>query len=118
MDTGSKHRRRVTVAVCLGAALLLTAGHALAVKPYFPQPLAPELPHSIEIGYDRPGSDYRNFAITSGSEAQCQDACLREQRCRAWTYVRPGYQGPQARCWLKGVAPPAVRNNCCVSGLK
>jgi hypothetical protein len=119
MHTHLHRSPRLARLACLGGALLLlAAGPALAVKPYYAPPLTPELPHSVEIGYDRPGSDYRNFAMQSGSESQCQDACLRDQRCRAWTYVRPGYQGPQARCWLKGTAPGAVPNDCCVSGLK
>jgi hypothetical protein len=38
--------------------------------------------------------------------------------CRAWTFVKPGVQGPQARCWLKHQAPEARPHPCCISGVK
>jgi hypothetical protein len=46
----------------------------------------------------------------------CRSACLNERQCRAWTYVKPGHQGPTARCWLKTVAPAPQANSCCTSG--
>ena len=32
--------------------------------------------------------------------------------------MRPGYQGSNARCWLKNAVPPQTPANCCISGVK
>ena len=69
-----------------------------------------------ETGIDRRGSDFANFDLSSADPEQCQSACNGSQSCQAWTYVNPGIQGPKPRCWLKSVMPPAIINNCCVSG--
>lgn len=71
----------------------------------------------LEKGFDRPGSDYKNFPLDGGPE-RCQQACAEDPNCKAFTWVRPGVQGPQARCWLKGGVPSAVSNANCVSGVK
>ena len=65
---------------------------------------------------DRPGSDYTSFNLVGNNPADCQNACVRDSRCRAWTFVKPGVQGPTARCWLKSAIPAPVANGCCVSG--
>jgi hypothetical protein len=64
---------------------------------------------------DRPGGDYKNFDLNGEYPSDCRDACSKDQKCQAWTYVRPGVQGPKARCWLKASVPPARPNNCCIS---
>jgi PAN domain len=69
-----------------------------------------------EFGMDRVGGDYRNFDATLDPDG-CAAACKAETRCRAWTYVRPGYQGPSARCYLKSRVTPPRRKPCCVSGV-
>ncbi|MCB9997387.1 MAG: PAN domain-containing protein [Methylobacteriaceae bacterium] len=71
---------------------------------------------TYEINVDRPGADYSNFAIRGGPRA-CQLACADDGDCRAWTYVRRGYQGRSARCWLKSDIPGSVPSPCCVSGV-
>lgn len=71
----------------------------------------------FEPGTDRGGSDYRSFDLSYDSPELCQRTCRSEQRCKAWTYVRPGVQGPRARCWLKHSVPAPRANNCCVSGV-
>lgn len=71
---------------------------------------------SFEIGWDRPGYDYSNFELKNPREILCQWSCQKDGRCRAWTFVKPGLQGPYARCWLKYAVPRAVRNTCCTSG--
>jgi hypothetical protein len=65
---------------------------------------------------DRPGADYKNFMIDNwaGCEATCND----EGRCVAWTYARPGLQGPRGHCWLKTAVPHPVENKQTVSGVK
>jgi hypothetical protein len=70
-----------------------------------------------ETNIDRPGGDIRNFATGAGQLSACQAACDEDNRCTTWTYVRPGVQGPAARCWLKNSYPPAVVNDCCTTGM-
>ena len=71
-----------------------------------------------ERGIDRPGSDYRNFDLARPDPALCEAACANDNRCKAWTWVRPGHQGSNARCWLKYRVPAAQASNCCVSGTR
>jgi PAN domain len=62
------------------------------------------------------GSDYRH--VDSLTAAQCQAACAKETQCKAWTWVKPGVQGPSAKCWLKNAVPAKSSNACCISGMK
>jgi hypothetical protein len=75
---------------------------------------------SVERGYcqetgNRAGGDYANFWLDWG---QCRAACEADARCQAWTYVKPGFHGPAARCWLKTVVPQLRAHACCISGVK
>ena len=65
---------------------------------------------------DRPGLDYKFFALDSPEPSLCSDACLKDPACKAWTYVKPGVQGEKAMCWLKNGIPGAKSDKCCVSG--
>ncbi len=69
----------------------------------------------FEPNTDRPGLDYKNFTVTAAS--LCQDTCKKDSNCKAWTYVKPGIQGPQARCWLKNAVPSAITSSTCISGV-
>jgi hypothetical protein len=72
----------------------------------------------IEFSIDRYGGDYRNFEIApDATGAACKAACDAESRCRAWTYVRPGYLGPSARCYLKDKITRPRHKLCCISGV-
>ncbi len=71
-----------------------------------------------EPDMDRPGQDYKNFDLDSDNANICESACNNEASCRAWTYVKPGVQGPKARCWLKTGIPEIRGSTCCVSGIK
>jgi hypothetical protein len=73
---------------------------------------------ATEYGIDRFGGDYRNFELPSDPTADsCRVACQGEGKCRAWTYLRPGYFGTAARCFLKDrIMTPRYRP-CCVSGV-
>jgi hypothetical protein len=114
---------------------VVAAGPALAQNPPpipphlqgVPPPLVPRPPTSDLIGMvtiepdtTRHGGDYRSFLI----EAQranahiCRDACLREPRCVAFTYVHPEGRAGAAQCWLKSSAPLARPDTCCVSGVR
>jgi hypothetical protein len=73
---------------------------------------------SLENDIDRPGLDYRAFDLPEPRPELCQAECARESTCRAFTYVKPGYQGSQGRCWLKASVPEPTPNPCCISGVK
>jgi hypothetical protein len=72
----------------------------------------------MEYNTDRAGSDYKSFGLVQADPALCQASCNKQPKCKAWTYVKPGIQGPKARCWLKNSVPSAKANSCCVSGVK
>jgi PAN domain len=73
---------------------------------------------SIEYSIARHGGDYKAFATaTDPAGAPCRSACEADHRCRAWTYVRPGYNGASARCHLKSKIPRPHRKPCCISGV-
>jgi|tagenome__1003787_1003787.scaffolds.fasta_scaffold19877573_1 hypothetical protein len=67
---------------------------------------------------NRWGGDYTGFDIGSDHVEVCENTCKDDTKCLAWTYVKPGIQGPQARCWLKNVIPAISNDVCCVSGTK
>lgn len=73
---------------------------------------------SLEIDTDRPGSDLHGFNVAQANPAMCQSSCTNDAQCVAWTYVKPGIQGPAPRCYLKNAVPASTRNACCVSGAK
>jgi len=74
------------------------------------------MPQNMDV--NRGGRDYRNFAMAAAEPTRCAEACADESRCRAYTYVPPGRQGPAARCWLKDGVPPASDADGLVSGVK
>ncbi|MBI1385798.1 MAG: hypothetical protein GC150_12890 [Rhizobiales bacterium] len=105
-----RHALRLVVAGFLGLAA--TASIAMAQG-------------GVETNTDRPGNDLgppielefrQNSFLTF--EAECQGLCAGNRRCVAWTMVKPGVQGPKARCYLKNRVPAPRRNNCCSSGVK
>ena len=73
---------------------------------------------ALETNTDRPGMDYSNFDLASANPSLCEQACNADPSCRAFTYVKPGYQGANARCWLKNDIPSATPSDCCDSGVK
>jgi hypothetical protein len=70
-----------------------------------------------EWNTDRPGMNIRNFDLSAADPKLCEDACNSNPNCKAYTYVKPGVQGANARCWLKSGVPSPVKNSCCVSGV-
>jgi hypothetical protein len=72
----------------------------------------------IEYSIDRHGGDYRNFTLDPDpAAAPCRAACEGDNRCRAWTYVRPGYGAASARCYLKSRITRPRSKPCCISGV-
>src|SRR5262249_22186707 len=91
--------------------------HALAciLALTLPQRLFAQSSTDMEFFTDRPGMDYKDYAV--GDPELCQAACANESRCAAYTYVKPGVQGAAAHCWLKSGVPNPVQNECCISGV-
>ena len=72
----------------------------------------------IEAATDRYGGDYRSITVPPDSEGDhCKAACEADNRCRAWTYARPGYVGRDARCYLKDRIKPPRRKPGFISGV-
>ena len=73
---------------------------------------------ALELSIDRTGGDYRNMPVAAEPDGQaCRAACEADNRCRAWTYVRPGYNNSTPHCYLKERVTPPRRKPCCVSGV-
>jgi hypothetical protein len=74
---------------------------------------------AIETSIDRFGGDYRNFDVKGGSEGddECKAACVADNKCRAWTYARPGYAARDAHCFLKTDIKPPRRKAGFISGV-
>jgi hypothetical protein len=80
--------------------------------------IEPRLGGALEYSIDRAGGDYRTFETSPDPKGKpCADACQAENRCRAWTYRRPGYGTAGARCYLKSVIKPPRHRPCCISGV-
>jgi hypothetical protein len=73
---------------------------------------------SVVNGINLYGSDYASLPVQSADPTVCQQACRSDTKCAAWTYVRPGVQGPLAKCWLKNLVPQQSKNDCCSSGVE
>jgi hypothetical protein len=111
-------KRRTFSFVILIAALVM--GMAMTVAKFSTtavgvHPITPQ--ENFEYDTNRSGSDYRSFE-TQADPAICRNECAKDATCRAFTYVKPGVQGPNAKCWLKNSVPGASANSCCVSGIK
>jgi len=70
-----------------------------------------------EFNTDRPGGDYKNFRSSEGA-ASCREACKNDSKCRSYTFVKPGFQGKEGRCFLKSLVASPIKNRCCISGVK
>lgn len=72
----------------------------------------------VESSIDRPGGDLRNFALKPDeSEDACKAACVADNKCRAFTYARPGYTTREARCFLKKEIKPPRKKAGFISGV-
>ncbi|WP_315835755.1 PAN domain-containing protein [Bradyrhizobium prioriisuperbiae] len=73
---------------------------------------------AVEMSTDRFGGDYRSFELkASDGDEGCRQACEGDNKCRAWTYSRPGYVGKDARCFLKSQIKPPRRKPGFASGV-
>ena len=72
----------------------------------------------FEFSIDRLGGDYRFIDLPADrTDTTCEAACKGENRCRAWTFVRPGYIAQVPRCYLKDMITRPRRKPCCISGV-
>jgi PAN domain len=73
---------------------------------------------TMETSIDRVGGDYKSFELKAadGDDA-CKAACVADNKCRAWTYARPGYVGRDAHCFLKKEIKPPRRKAGYTSGV-
>ena len=110
-----------------GAAAVGPSPRPPVVTPPPPPPSPPVTPPppvtggAIEQGVNRPGGDLRppgGIELPQPWPEVCQQKCLDEPRCRAWTYVKPGVQSQKAMCWLKGSVPNPIPDPVAVSGVK
>lgn len=82
-------------------------------------PALPDGPSDLEWDIDRQGSDYADFVPDAPDPTLCQERCAREERCRAWTYVKENtVKGPKPRCFLKSDVPSPKKEPGRVSGVK
>jgi len=73
----------------------------------------------LETDVNRLGNDYKVIDLPSADPDLCRAACDDDQKCKSFTFVKPGLQGPTARCWLKDqIAAARLNEGCCVSGVK
>lgn len=73
---------------------------------------------SFELATDRLGGDYRTVDVEPDAKGEtCKAACEADNKCRAWTYGRPGYIGKNARCFLKNEVKPPRRKPGFISGV-
>jgi hypothetical protein len=77
------------------------------------------LRRGLEPDTNRGGGDLDNGVDLEAAEPErCRQRCAQDHRCRAFTYVPPGIQGPKARCWIKAIVPGAGPHPGLVSGVR
>lgn len=73
----------------------------------------------VETNFDRRGGDFANVTLPAGSgPTACRQLCIADGACQSWTFVKPGVQSANPRCWIKDSVPPAEASTCCTSGVK
>eukprot|EP00041_Stephanoeca_diplocostata_P021593 m.504556 g.504556 ORF g.504556 m.504556 type:complete len:649 (+) comp21862_c0_seq7:117-2063(+) len=71
-------------------------------------------------GTDLPGHDYNitHYPASPNSARQCQAACDKDDKCKAWVYVVRGTPAGSGDCCLKDAIPCPRKLNTCTSGSK
>jgi len=85
-----------------------------------PNTSTPNKSINMEQNTDRPGMNYNSYALSSADPQICANDCANDPSCKAFTYVKPGFRGPNSvpECWLKNGVPDPVPEEGCVSGVK
>ncbi len=69
-------------------------------------------------GTDKPADKNADKAEKAAdAEEICKAACTGDNKCRAWTFARPGYAGKEAHCFLKKEIKPPRRRAGFTSGV-
>ena len=97
-------------------SIYATGAQGVPIYPPPPSGASDQIAGGLELDTDRPGMDLTSFDLEAADPVLCLTACQDYGGCVAFTYVKPGVQGPAARCWLKGGVPAAVSSSCCISG--
>ena len=79
----------------------------------------PAEPKANEPKGNDKGAEENEKSAEKGSEAEdlCRAACAGDNKCRAWTFARPGYVGKEAHCFLKKEIKPPRRRAGFTSGV-
>lgn len=72
----------------------------------------------LEVGVDRPGSNFDEFEMDVGDPRVCRDACLAQSQCDAFAYRRAVYRSDRAYCWLKDDVPQSEPLEGFISGVR
>ncbi len=73
----------------------------------------------MEWDTDHKEGDYDSIDLPTSDPTLCEEACEKDPKCLAWTYIRPNtVQGPRARCWLKNSILQRQSNPNTVTGHK
>lgn len=73
--------------------------------------------YAFEYGIDFPGGQLVGKHTGIKSPQDCYTLCSRNKNCVAFTWVKPGVQGPTGVCWLKGSMSSRTKCDVCVSGV-
>jgi len=74
---------------------------------------------SFEVDVDRPGMDILpSISLAVANPKLCEEECRKNPDCKAYTFVKPGAQGQNARCWLKHGVPDPIKSTSCISGVR
>jgi len=89
------------------------------------EPKVGEAKTSEAKGSEAKGSDFKasekagepRSEKATEAEDLCKAACTGDNKCRAWTFARPGYVGKEAHCFLKKEIKPPRRRAGFTSGV-
>jgi len=73
---------------------------------------------TLEQNTDRPGMFHKKYILNIPDVNICANMCKSDNACKAFTFVKPGYQTSNAVCHLKNGVPNKVIDKCCISGVK
>jgi hypothetical protein len=74
----------------------------------------------LEINFDRPGKDYKNFYMSDFHEfsyRKCLKACINDVKCKSFTFMKSGIQSDKAQCYLKNGVPALIKKENYISGI-
>ncbi len=70
---------------------------------------------AVEKGIDKAAE--KAGERSADAEDLCKATCAADNKCRAWTFARPGYAGKEAHCFLKKEIKPPRRRAGFTSGV-